>query len=173
MPRAAWGGTLAHLGLAVFAIGVAGLSLWKSEEVVFMNKGDTVKIAGFDVRLTEVENIDGPNYIAERAEFFASKAGRRGKTMIAERRFYPVRGMQTTEAAITPHRAGDLYITIGEAQAGKGWPVRLYFNPFVGCLWWGAAIVVLGGVFSISDRGRKPARARREIETAAGALAQA
>jgi cytochrome c-type biogenesis protein CcmF len=28
MPRAAWGGTVAHLGVAVFAVGVAGLSLW-------------------------------------------------------------------------------------------------------------------------------------------------
>lgn len=171
MPRAAWGGTVAHLGLALFAIGVAGLSLWKAEEIVFMTEGGSVRIADFDVRLVKVEEIDGPNYLAERASFEAARGGKT-RLMVAERRYYPVRAMQTTEAAISPHATGDLYISIGEAQAGKGWPVRLYFNPFVGCLWWGAAVVVFGGVLSISDRGKRPALARRGTALS-GALAGA
>jgi cytochrome c-type biogenesis protein CcmF len=160
LPRAAWGGSLAHLGLAVFALGVAGLSLWKEEKIIFMQEGETAAIAGFDVRLAKVESVDGPNYVAERATFEAARPGRATITMTAERRFYPVRGTQTTEAAIRAHAFGDLYVTLGEATPGKGWPVRLFFNPFVGALWWGCAIVVLGGVLSISDRGRRPRRAR-------------
>ena len=172
LPRAAWGASLAHLGIAVFAVGAAGLSLWKAEKIVFMQEGDSVEIAGYQVRLDKVETVEGPNYSAERASFDATKKSGRTERLVGERRYYPVRGMQTTEAAIHPQALGDLYISIGEPAPGKGWPVRLYFNPFVGCLWWGAAIIVLGGGLSISDRGKRPALARERAPAPAGLKAQ-
>jgi cytochrome c-type biogenesis protein CcmF len=69
--------------------------------------------------------------------------------------------METSEAAIHGDGPGDLYISFGENTSGRGWPVRLFFNPFVGCLWWGAAVTAFGGLVAFSDRGRKPAKLRR------------
>ncbi len=160
LPRAAWGASIAHAGLALFALGAAGLSLWKSETVMLMAEGDTAEVAGYSVTLKSVERLQGPNYEAERAQFLAMKSGK-SFSLSGERRFYPVRRMETSEAAISGHGPGDLYISFGENTSGRGWPVRLFFNPFVGCLWWGAAITALGGLFAFSDRGRKPARSRR------------
>ncbi|HXI87307.1 MAG TPA: heme lyase CcmF/NrfE family subunit [Parvularculaceae bacterium] len=160
LPRAAWGASLAHIGIAIYATGVAGLSLWKTTDVIFMNEGDAISIHGFSVTLDNVKSIEGPNWSADAATFRASRKGHAPETLLAERRFYPVRGMQTTEAAIHPQSTGDLYVTIGDKVDGKGWPVRIYFNPFVACLWWGAAVVVFGGILAISDRGRRP-RAKR------------
>ncbi|MBI1366387.1 MAG: heme lyase CcmF/NrfE family subunit [Alphaproteobacteria bacterium] len=158
LPRATWGASLAHIGIAVYAAGAAGMSLWKTTDVIFMKEGDTAVIHSISVKLDDVRRIKGPNWIADSATFIASKANRAPERLEAERRFYPVRGMQTTEAAIHPQAFGDLYITIGDHVDGKGWPVRIYFNPFVACLWWGAATVVFGGVLSISDRGKRPRR---------------
>ncbi len=163
LPRAAWGAALAHGGLALFALGAASISLWKSEEIALMNEGDEISVAGYQVTLVSVEDIAGPNYVAERALFNAAKNGNT-ISLSGERRFYPVRGMQTTEAAIKPQLFGDLYINFGE-NSGSGWPVRAFFNPLVGLLWWGAAIAVIGGALSISDRGRKPARVRKTTQT--------
>ncbi|WP_395074100.1 cytochrome c-type biogenesis CcmF C-terminal domain-containing protein, partial [Hyphococcus sp.] len=164
LPRAAWGASIAHAGLALFALGATGLSLWKSETVQLMAEGDTAEVAGYVVTLQSVERLHGPNYEAERASFLAEKNGR-SFSLSGERRFYPVRRMETSEAAIRGHGPGDLYISFGENTSGRGWPVRLFFNPFVGCLWWGAAVTAFGGLVAFSDRGRKPAKLRRENTT--------
>ena len=169
LPRAAWGAALAHGGLALFAVGAVGVSLWRAESIQLMQVGDSVEVAGYEVTLTSVDQIQGPNYVAERAVFKAAKNGH-AILMDGERRFYPVRRMQTTEAAIRPHLYGDLYISFGENTTGKGWPVRVFFNPFVGCLWWGAAMAALGGAASISDRGRKPAKAYKKAQKTVGGM---
>jgi len=160
LPRAAWGASIAHAGLAVFALGAAGLSLWKSETVQLMAEGDVAEVAGYSVTLQSVERLRGPNYEAERATFVAEKSGQ-SFALSGERRFYPVRRMETSEAAIKAHGPGDLYISFGENTSGRGWPVRLFFNPFVGCLWWGAGVTAFGGLVAFSDRGKKPAKLRR------------
>jgi cytochrome c-type biogenesis protein CcmF len=167
LPAAAWGSTLAHLGLALFAFGAAGISLWKSEEVVLMAEGDISEVAGYAVTLKSVERLRGPNYEAERATFSAAKGGE-SFTLSGERRFYPIRQMETSEAAIRAHGVGDLYISFGENTSGRGWPVRLFYNPFVGCLWWGAGLTAFGGLVAFGDRGRKPARLKRKKPAPAG-----
>ena len=76
--------------------------------------------------------------------------------------------METSEAAIRAHGVGDLYISFGENTSGRGWPVRLFYNPFVGCLWWGAGLTAFGGLVAFGDRGRKPARLKRKKPAPAG-----
>ncbi len=161
LPAAAWGAALAHFGLAVFALGTSGISLWKSEEVVLMAEGDVAEVAGYSVALSSVERLQGPNYEAERATFIATK-NNESFSLSGERRFYPIRGMETSEAAIKAHGPGDLYISFGENTSGRGWPVRLFYNPFVGFLWIGAGVTAFGGLLAFADRGRRPARLRRK-----------
>ncbi|MEQ8934449.1 MAG: heme lyase CcmF/NrfE family subunit, partial [Amphiplicatus sp.] len=168
LPRAAHGATIAHLGLALFAFGAAGISIWKDERILIMKPGESVAFAGYDVALKSVENARGPNYEAERAVYEARKGGARFE-LVGERRFYPIRAMQTTEAAISPRATGDLYISFGE-NTGGGWPVRLHFFPLVGCLWWGTAVTAFGGALAMSDRGRKPAKVKRPRNAAAASI---
>jgi cytochrome c-type biogenesis protein CcmF len=136
-----------------------------------MAEGDTAEVAGYAVTLQSVERLQGPNYDAERAVFSAVKNGNTF-TLSGERRFYPVRTMETSEAAIRQQGAGDLYISFGENTSGRGWPVRLFFNPFVHFLWLGAAVTAFGGLIAFGDRGRKPAKLRKvAVKPVAGAEA--
>ena len=164
LPGAAWGAAIAHIGLAVFALGAVGISLWRTQETVLMAEGDSAAVAGYAVTLTSVERLRGPNYEAERAVFTATKGGETF-SLSGERRYYPIRTMETSEAAIRSHRNGDLYISFGENTTGRGWPVRLFYNPFVAFLWFGAGITAFGGLVAFADRGRKPAKLRRRAET--------
>ncbi|MEX6634277.1 heme lyase CcmF/NrfE family subunit [Hyphococcus lacteus] len=161
LPGAAWGAALSHFGLAIFALGAIGISLWKTETVALMTEGDVAEVAGYSVTLTSVERLRGPNYEAERATFSAQKKGEKF-SLSGERRYYPIRGMETSEAAIRAQGLSDLYISFGENTSGRGWPVRLFFNPFVAFLWWGAAVTALGGFVAFADRGRKPAKLRKK-----------
>lgn len=55
---------------------------------------------------------------------------------------------------------------IGDAQKDGGYVVRLYYKPLVAWIWAGAAVMVLGGLMSLSDRRLRigaPARRERDL----------
>jgi cytochrome c-type biogenesis protein CcmF len=166
--------TLAHLGLAGVIAGAAGAALWTEEKILTMQPGQTAAIAGYVVRFEGAVERRGPNYVSLLATFQATRAGSPVTQLEAERRRYLVGGQDTTEAAIHTMVSGDLYAVIGEAQKGGGYVVRLYYKPLVVWIWAGAAVMVLGGLMSLSDRRLRvgaPARRRRSMATGA-ALAE-
>ncbi|MBY0236218.1 MAG: heme lyase CcmF/NrfE family subunit, partial [Burkholderiaceae bacterium] len=64
MSLAMWGMLVAHLGVAAFAFGVAMVKTYETERDVKMGPGDTTEVAGYVVRMLEVRDVPGPNYIA-------------------------------------------------------------------------------------------------------------
>jgi len=84
--------------------------------------------------------------------------------MEPEQRFYPVRKQGTTEAAIYTTFWGDVYVTLGEVNEDS-LVLRLAFRSMVPWLWFGALIMVLGGLLSLSDRRlRLAAPNKRKVE---------
>ena len=84
-----------------------------------------------------------------------------------EKRKYWVQTMDTTEAAIHTTWIEDIYIAIGDPAASGGLAVRIYHNPLVPWIWIGAAVMVVGGLISLSDRRHRvgaPNRARRKAQ---------
>ncbi|SEW35315.1 cytochrome c-type biogenesis protein CcmF [Aliiroseovarius sediminilitoris] len=157
LPRASYGMTLAHAGLAVLMLGLIGSSAWKVEEVVFVSPGTTIEIAGFEVRFDGVERVRGPNYFADRGTLYVTKGGEAVTTLFPERRFYPIAESSTTESAIRSTIVGDLYTSIAEpasddAELSGAWTLRILYEPFVNFIWLGAVIMITGGGLSLSDR---------------------
>ncbi len=176
LPRAAWGMTLAHAGLAVAIAGMTASAVWKEERIQVMRPGDEVRIAGYTVALSAVEQVPGPNYDALRGLFAVGRPGQPPfTTLAAEKRFYSVENQDTTEAAIRSTVWGDLYAVIGEPQADGRYVTRLYFEPLVPWIWSGVGLMVLGGLVSLSDRRHRvgaPARQRASAAVASGAAAE-
>ncbi|MHA6289546.1 heme lyase CcmF/NrfE family subunit [Maricaulis sp. CAU 1757] len=176
LPLGIWGMVVAHLGLAVLVFAITGVSAWKQETSAFLMPGQSVTLGGYDVQLSDVRRLEGPNFRAEEGRFDVTRGQRQLGEMVAERRFYNVRGMSTTESAIRARPTGDLYVTIGEPVVDRGWPVFVYVYPFAMWLWIGSAIIALGGVLSMADRGRRrlatPRRAAVASEAAAGGAAE-
>jgi cytochrome c-type biogenesis protein CcmF len=167
LPRAAWGMTIAHFGLAITVAGVTGAALWQVESIQIMKPGQTVDVSGYEFTFDDARQIRGPNYAAERG-FFTVKTG--GKELIKlepERRRYLVSGQETTEAAIFTTAMYDLYVVLGEGNGKGGWTIRLYYKPLVPWLWIGSLIMVLGGIVSLTDRRlRIGAPSRRQQDAA-------
>ena len=151
LPRAAYGMTLAHLGVAVFVAGIAA-SAWESERVDLLHVGDSVRLAGFDVHFDAVTPIEGPNYRADRGTFTVSRDGAVVATMMPERRFFTVQQMSTSFTAIHTDLLADFYLVLGEGDGKGGWTVRIYQKPLVPWIWLGAGVMALGGLVSLSDR---------------------
>jgi cytochrome c-type biogenesis protein CcmF len=170
LPRAAWGMTVAHFGLAITVAGVTGAALWQVESIQIMKPGETVNVSGYEFTLDDARQIRGPNYAAERGFFTVKTGGEELIKLEPERRRYLVSGQETTEAAIFTTAMYDLYVVLGEANGEGGWTIRLYYKPLVPWLWIGSLIMVLGGVVSLTDRRlRVGAPSRRRKDAAASA----
>jgi cytochrome c-type biogenesis protein CcmF len=162
LPRADWGKTTAHAGLGVTIFAVAAMHAWQSEIIEVVPVGGTFQMEGYDIELAKVEEVQGPNYTSTTAEMVVTRGGAPVTTLYPEKRVYPVQAMPTTEAALDYGFLRDLYLVIGDAQAGGGYAVRGYFKPFANWLWIGAGLMSLGGLLSLSDRRyRVAAGARR------------
>ena len=113
---------------------------------------------------------DGPNYRADRALLTVTSPWGGTFNLTPERRFYPVRSMPTSEAAISTNWFSDLYLVLGEFDGTGKWTLRAYHHPLVPAIWIGAMIMTAGGVVSLSDRRlRIGAPSRRRPAQAKGA----
>jgi len=172
LPRSSYGMWIAHAGMAVVIYGMTGDILWKTESVTAARPGETLSIAGYDLKFDAARRVQGPNYIAEQGQFTVRRNGDFVAELFPERRVYPVTRMPTTEAAIRSNGLSDLYVVIGESNADGLWTVRLYHNPLVPWIWFGAVIMSVGGLVSLADRRLRvgaPARQSRDAALPAAA----
>jgi cytochrome c-type biogenesis protein CcmF len=145
---------LAHLGVAVFIIGVTVVKGYETERDVRMNVGDTVNAGGYMFSFDGVRDIQGPNYMATEAHFTVTRDGKRVTELLPQKRHYNASGMPMTEAAIDTGLFRDLYVSMGEPieNTNNAWAVRVYYKPFVVWIWGGCLLMALGGALAISDR---------------------
>jgi cytochrome c-type biogenesis protein CcmF len=153
-PRAYWGMHLAHIGMAVFVIGVTLVKGYEVERDVRMAMGDTVAMGSYTVRLDSVQQVRGPNYIAQRGDVALLKDGEVIKRLAPEKRNYFSSQMPMTETAIDSGFTRDLYVSLGEPldPQGSAWSVRVYYKPFVTWIWGGCVLMALGGAIAAADR---------------------
>jgi cytochrome c-type biogenesis protein CcmF len=169
--RSYYGMHLAHIGVAVFIVGVTIVTGYQSEQDVRMDVGDTVSAGGYTFRFNGVTRIVGPNYEAARAEIQVSKNGNAINNLYPEKRSYTASGNVMTETAIDSGLFRDLYISLGEPVSGGAWSVRVYYKPFVSWIWGGAVLMAIGGGLALSDRRYAlAARKQREALQAAKAM---
>lgn len=145
---ASWGVILAHLGVAVTALGITvSTGLGKQEDVV-MKVNESIEFAGYKMSLLGESNIAGPNYHGIRAELLVE--GTRNKTKLyPEKRMYDVGHVVMTDAAMDVNVFRDLYVALGEPLKNGGWSVRLYYKPLVRWIWAGGLLMCLGGALTL------------------------
>ena len=143
---------VAHLGMAIFVIGVTMVGAYQEEKDVRMLAGETVTVGGYQIQLVGVDRVPGPNYQAMRGTFLLSQNGKSQATLYPEKRSYFSSTMPMTEVAIDVGLTRDIYVSLGEELSDKAWAVRVYYKPFVDWIWGGCLFMALGGVLAISDK---------------------
>jgi len=87
-PRAWWGMVIAHLGVAVFVVGVTTVKTFEIERDVKMAPGDTLSVRNYAFRYDGVTEAKGPNYTAARATIVVTRNGNPDTTLYPEKRLY-------------------------------------------------------------------------------------
>jgi cytochrome c-type biogenesis protein CcmF len=159
---------LAHLGVAVFIVGVTSVRSYQVERDVQMAPGDTIAVHGYTFRFDGVGERTGPNFSAARGTVTLLKSDKPIDVLHPEKRIYFAQSqMPMTEASIRSRLTGDVYVSLGEPVGEKGsWTVRVYYKPFVTWIWGGCVFMAIGGFLAMSDR-RYRALARRDELTGA------
>ena len=142
---------LAHAGLALFVMGMAATSLLKQTYESPLLHDQPMHMGAYTLRLAHGERVEQDNFISRRATLEVVRDGQLITTLTPELRYYPVRQMQTTEAALYSTPLRDIYVVMGEAnyaaakeQAALG--IRLYVTPGQQLIWVGFLLAGLGGM---------------------------
>ncbi|MEO7560473.1 MAG: cytochrome c-type biogenesis CcmF C-terminal domain-containing protein, partial [Nitrosospira sp.] len=162
--RSYYGMHFAHLGIAVFIIGVTVVGGYETEKDVRMEIGDTVEVGGYTFRFNGSKKVPGPNYMSDMGSIDVLHNGEIIRNMEPEKRVYAASGMAMTEAAIDTGILRDLYVALGEPLENGAWVVRVYHKPFVDWIWFGCLLMAFGGALAVTDRRYRLA-VRKQGET--------
>jgi cytochrome c-type biogenesis protein CcmF len=169
-----YGMHIAHMGIAVFVVGIALVKGYESERDVRLSPGQSAIERGIEFKFVSISEKPGPNYRAIVGRFEIFRDGKLVEVMYPEKRAYVTTGQTMTEAAIDSSFTGDLYVSLGEPvenAADGAWGVRIYVKPFIDWIWFGCIFMALGGVLAIVDK-RYRLKARQAAEPAPAPLAK-
>lgn len=152
LPRSAFGTALAHFGLGVTVLGIVAVTTFETETVVEMKQGQRVEAGGYSLVFDGLREAVGPNFTEERGHFTVSRAGVVVADVWSSKRIYTARRMPTTEAGILTFGFSQLYVSLGDPMADGGIVVRIWWKPWILCIWGGALVMMVGGFVSLSDR---------------------
>ncbi|MCK5191203.1 MAG: c-type cytochrome biogenesis protein CcmF, partial [Methylococcales bacterium] len=160
IPASFYGMTVAHLGIAVFVIGITYTSIYSIEKDVRMEPGDKLDMSGYIFEFHGVSVTEGPNYLAKQGSLTVTYKGEQVAKLEPQKREYRVQKMPMTEAAIDAGLFRDLFVAIGEPLDNQGaWSLRVYYKSFIRWIWLGAIFMGLGGLIAACDkRYRKGSR---------------
>jgi len=151
LPLSFWGAALAHLGVGLTLLGLAGVG-FGAEAIATLHKAVPQAVGPYEITLDSVGERVGPNY----KEAVAPMTIRSGGTVVAAiepaRRQFLARQMTTTEAGMATLDFGQVYVSIGDPAPDGAVPARLYWKPLVTLIWLGGAAMALGGALSLADR---------------------
>ena len=170
-PRSFFGMHVAHIGIAVFVVGVTMVSSYQDEKDIKMAPGESVDVAGYHFTFNGVKAVEGANYVAAQGDFDLSVNGKFQRKMNPEKRNYHSSQMPMTEASIDAGFLRDVYVSLGEPidrdKPEGEWAVRVYYKPFVDWIWGGCVLMALGGLLAMLDRRyRIKFRSAANIDTA-------
>jgi cytochrome c-type biogenesis protein CcmF len=166
----AFAAALAHAGLGVALMGVAGATVWRSEALTVVAPGQIMTVGPYRFRFDGVTREKGPNYIADRAHFAIMSDGKAGAMLQPEHRFFPAEGQDMNNTAIHTTGYRDLYLALGDDRGNGRFAVRAYVFPLAPLIWLGGLLMALGGILGLWGRLRLR---EPEPKPAAPAVAQA
>ncbi len=163
IPASIWGMMVAHLGIAVFIVGVTHVNAYSIERDVRIKAGDTYVLGNYTFTFDGVERIKESNYLADQGRISIAGPNAQAFDLLPQKRQYSS-GNPMTEAAINTRLSRDVYVSLGENLGDGYWSLRLYLRSYVACIWLGGFFMALGGLLATFDRRYRRPRKKLTIQ---------
>ena len=148
----------AHMGLAVFMVGVVVVSTSSLSKDVHLRPGDAYRLGDYQFEFQGIRQQPIENYDSLQAHLTLTDMARnRTFPLVAEKRRYANATMPFTEAGIkTIALTTDIYVSLGEIQDDGGYTFRFQIKPFMTWVWAGGALIAFGAALAMVGLRRKP-----------------
>jgi len=158
-----YGGYLVHMGIVLMFIGFTGHAFNKSE-VKELNKGDTMQVGAYTLRMIDLQQGSNDNYSWHRATMEVSKGGEVLGTLEPEKRFYTASRQGTSEVGIRQRPNEDLYLNFGGmSDDNQRAVIQAYVFPLVSWIWIGGLVLIGGTLICLVPSKVKRQYARTEV----------
>jgi cytochrome c-type biogenesis protein CcmF len=155
LPAGIVGMSLAHIGLGVLTIGITVVQSVTVERDTALAQGAQTTLGSYSFRFEGTAPAEGANFSATEATVTVNQNGREVAVLKPQKRNYWVQQSAMTEAAISSSWNRDLFVAMGEDLGQGKWSLRLQVRPLIQFVWFGAIIMMVGGVVSGLDRRYK------------------
>jgi cytochrome c-type biogenesis protein CcmF len=147
------GGQVAHLGVALMAVGIAVSSTYQIERQATLRQGEAMRVAGRTVWFERLSTAEEPRRRVVRAELLLED-GRRLRPALNT---YRNSAQATASPGIRSGVLTDVYAVLVEGAAdGSAATIRVYRNPLVSWIWAGGGLLVVGaGIALVPPRRRR------------------
>jgi cytochrome c-type biogenesis protein CcmF len=162
-PATTWAMVCAHFGVAVALIGMASNAAFTEERLIALRSGETTTVGPWQVELSSIDPVVGPNWTAIEATIAARYDGGATNRLAPQLRAFTTPPTETSEAALLTRWNGQLYAVLGQPTSEGRWQLRLWWKPFVTLIWLGGILIALGGAISLVARIGLLKRARHLI----------
>lgn len=149
--RRRYGAYLAHLGMVVLVIGIAGSQFWQQTKDVTLAPGEKVSVAGYTL-----------TYLGAQQQQLADHTELVGAMRLGDQTLQPARasyaglgGQSLTHVAISSTPIADVYIVLAGLNDDGSASFRIFVNPLVAWIWAGGAIIILGVILGNVGEGRR------------------
>ena len=173
LSRGVLGMTVAHLGVAMFCIGVTVVQSYRIEKDVALKPGESYELHGYKFAFDSLSQVAGPNYDAVQAHFTVFDGDKEIAKLHPQKRIYRVRTMPMSEAGIEVDWNRDLFVAMGDDLGEGAWSLRMQYKPMVRFIWFGALVMAIGGFIAITDRRYRTKKAEADVKLGAGEAAKA
>ncbi|ONF96407.1 heme lyase CcmF/NrfE family subunit [Sphingomonas jeddahensis] len=165
-PLFVWGMVVAHLGIAVSLAGMAASSAFTKETLVAKGVGEPAGVGPYRITLRGIRPVIGDNWTALEARLEVVRGDAAATLLAPQSRFFSNPPTTTSESAILTAFDGQLYTVLGQPDGTGRWQLRLWWKPWVTLIWFGGALIALGGLLSILGHWLRDRRQKRRLEEA-------
>ena len=152
IPSSSFSNLFSHIGIGILIIGITISNYYSVQKEIIMQKNSEVIIKNISIKFVGVQNKLSNNYSSQVGIFDAYIDNNYFISFFPEKRTYNIQKNIMTEAAIDSSLFRDIYVALGENVSKDSWVVRIYYKPYIQFLWYGVALMILGGLFGIFGR---------------------
>jgi cytochrome c-type biogenesis protein CcmF len=145
-----YGGYIAHLGVLLIAVAVAGSSFFQIEHQFNLRPGESATIGEYTLVYQGLRQGTIPGARVVEASVVVEQGGTRVATMAPGKRFYQnFENQPSSEIAIRSTPLNDLYLVLVGWQEDGQISMLAFVNPLVFWLWIGGAVMIGGTLISL------------------------
>ena len=148
-----YGAQLAHLGIILIVVGVAGSSLFGVEETLQVRPGESRTVGRYALTFKHVHETRGANFTAVEAHVTLTNGRGTATNLRPQMRRYDKSEQDNAEVALRSTLIDDVYLTlVGVSEGGNHVAIKAIVNPLVIWIWIGGVVLSLGGIVCLLPR---------------------